>query len=424
MLKEKIINMNKSTHKRDAYIWNAIAGIINAGEAVILMLAVTRTTGLEDAGIISISMAVTNLLMTIGKFGIRNMQVADVEKEISFSTYFFNRVITTFIMLGGGIVYVLSGMINRGYSKEKALIMLLICGLYMVETFEDVFAGLYHQRGRLDISAKIFSIRWTCTLITYVFALLIYKNLLKATIIGFCVNLLVMLLLLQITYPYFKDTGSREKKGRQRELFIKAFPLAASAYLSFYIINAPKYAIDTILSDVEQACYGFISMPVFVIGLLNGFIYQPTIIQIAFEWKQKDVKAFKRRIGKQLCCIAVITIVCVALANFWGISVLSLIYETDLSEYKDQLLILLLGGGGLAVSGYLNVILTIMKKQKLMMMEYCIIGGVALLFSQIFVGRYGTMGAAIFYMVLSFSLAIIFGCSVIRYLKIGNCEII
>lgn len=406
----------KTSYEKEAYIWNILAGIINASEAVILMLVVTRITGVEDAGIISISMAVANILMTIGKFGVRNLQVTDVEKEISFSTYFCNRIITVLIMLGGSIGYAWSGILKRGYSQEKAVVMVLICGLYMIEAFEDVFGGLYQQKGRLDISAKIFSIRWFCTLLTYVFALLIYKNLLKATIVAFGVNTLVMILLLRISYPSFREADGNTDVIKQKELFARAFPLAVSAYLSFYVVNASKYAIDATLSDAEQACYGFVSMPVFVIGLLNSFIYQPTLVKTALEWEGRKIKILEKRIKKQLCYIVGITVTCVALAYLCGIPFLSILYQTDLSDYKQHLIILLFAGGGLAISGYLNVLLTIMKKQKIMMMEYCLVGGIAWSCSSIFVRQYGTMGAVAFYLILSFAVAVLLGASVIYYL--------
>lgn len=60
-------------------------------------------------------------------------------------------------------------------------------------------------------------------------------------------------------------------------------------FLSFYIGNAPKYAIDSILNDGLQACCGFIAMPVFVIGLLNNFIFNPMISRMSFMWSEKEL---------------------------------------------------------------------------------------------------------------------------------------
>ena len=38
------------------FIWNSIAGIINAAEAVIILMVVTRINGIEMAGIVTIAL--------------------------------------------------------------------------------------------------------------------------------------------------------------------------------------------------------------------------------------------------------------------------------------------------------------------------------------------------------------------------------
>ena len=73
----------KKSKNNNGYFWNAFAGVVNAGEAVILSMAVTRAEGLAQAGVLSITFAVGNLMMTVGKFGVRNYQVTDVQGKYS-----------------------------------------------------------------------------------------------------------------------------------------------------------------------------------------------------------------------------------------------------------------------------------------------------------------------------------------------------
>ena len=56
--------------KKD-FIWNSIAGLVNAGESVIILMICTRTKGIETAGMFAIAFAIANLMMAIGKFGMR-----------------------------------------------------------------------------------------------------------------------------------------------------------------------------------------------------------------------------------------------------------------------------------------------------------------------------------------------------------------
>lgn len=66
------------------YIWNTVAGILNASEAIIMSMIVTRMMSLADAGILSIAFTIANQLVLIGKFGLRNYQVTDVGGSFLF----------------------------------------------------------------------------------------------------------------------------------------------------------------------------------------------------------------------------------------------------------------------------------------------------------------------------------------------------
>ena len=111
--------LNTDIRNKSNFIWNTLAGLVNAAEAVILLMVVGRTNGLEDAGILTIAFAIGNLMMTIGRYGVRNYQVTDVEGKLSFGSYFTHRICTVFLM---GIVtgtYLIYAWHFNGYSKYK-----------------------------------------------------------------------------------------------------------------------------------------------------------------------------------------------------------------------------------------------------------------------------------------------------------------
>ena len=196
--------------------------------------------------------------------------------------------------------------------------------------------------------------------------------------------------------------------GKIIELLKQCFPLAVGAFLSFYIGNAPKYAIDSILNDELQACYGFIAMPVFVIGLLNNFIFVPILYKMSCLWEERKIKAFIQRMLIQIIIIFMITLACVIGAYLIGVPVLSILYSTDLAPYKTELLILLLGGGFLGLSGLLNTMITIIRFQKSLLWGYGVIAVAAFALSNYIVRQWEMLGAALLYTLLMVALCIIF----------------
>lgn len=392
----------------NGYIWNIIAGLINASEAIILSMIITRTNGLTDAGILNIAFAVGNLFMHIGKFGVNTYQVSDIKHEFSFSDYFKARLVSMMFMLITSVIYLGVKITNAEYSYSKAAIVFIICMIYMVESLEDVFWGLYQQKNALDVGAKIFSVRWVMTLVGMSIVLIWRHDLFNAVLIGLIISCVVLGYSLYITYPFFGEKiVCRIGKGDFKVLK-KCFPLFLVMFLTYYVINAPKYAIDRWLEEEVQACYGFIAMPIFVIGLLNQFIYRPVIVKMSMEWNDGDVKKLLSRVYKQCIIVAVITIICIAGAYIAGIPVLSILYATDLSEYKNALLILLTGGGMLALVGFFSVLMTIMRKQTWSMYVFIAFAVFDSVLYDYCVRNYDVLGVSISYLASMTLLAVIF----------------
>lgn len=397
----------------NGYFWNSAAGLLNAGEAVILSMAVTRTSGLADAGILSMAFAIGNLMMTIGKFGVRSYQVTDVDETFSFSGYFHTRIVTVVLMAVTSLVYLYYCVQEKGYDSRKVVIILSFVFIYIVESLEDVFWGLYQLRQALDAGAKLFIFRWAAILSVCVLTLVLTNDLCLAAVLGAGICLAVFCVYNTMIFRSFREKIEWTRAKDICQILCQCFPLFLASFLTIYVTNAPKYAIDRYLTEEVQACYGFIAMPVFVIELLNGFLYQPSLVHMALEWKEQRITVFRRRVEKQCLVLLGLSGVCLFGAYFCGIPVLSAIYRTELGSYKTELLVLLCAGGMLAYAGYFSVLLTIMRKQKAVMYGYAGIAVLSFMLSNWAVRDFGVMGAAVLYAMLM-SLLTGFFCVVCR----------
>ena len=399
--------INSSNIKRDGFIWNMVGSMLNAFQSVILLMILTRTVGLINAGIFTIAYANANLFLNIGKYGMRNFQVSDVKRQFSFKDYLYSRYITTIAMVIVSIIYIIYAALVNNYTMEKTMIIFWMCLFKIPDAIEDVYYGDYQKKGRLDIGAKAIAWRLILTLALFSCILIIFKDLLIALVISTIFTFVIMFMFIKCTVCDFVETRNKSW-GKIIELLKQCFPLAVGAFLSFYIGNAPKYAIDSILNDELQACYGFIAMPVFVIGLLNNFIFVPILYKMSCLWEERKIKAFIQRMLIQIIIIFMITLACVIGAYLIGVPVLSILYSTDLAPYKTELLILLLGGGFLGLSGLLNTMITIIRFQKSLLWGYGVIAVAAFALSNYIVRQWEMLGAALLYTLLMVALCIIF----------------
>ena len=267
-----------------------------------------------------------------------NFHVSDTKNVFSFGDYRITRYITTAVMIIASVIYVIVASSINDYTYDKALVVLWTCLFKAVDAIEDVYCSLYQQKGRLDISGKMMTVRVVVTMIFFIVSIFITRSLLISVIASTVFTFIMFLLLNSVCKKLFTDSISEKCKvncigkllGACSGLFIIGF-------LSYYITNAPKYSIDSLLSDELQACYGFISMPVFVIGLMGNYLFNPIIKALSEKWSNGEFSWFRSRMLRQTAVVVGITTVCLVGAYFLGVPVLSLIYGTDLSNYRAEL---------------------------------------------------------------------------------------
>lgn len=407
--------LNSNNIERDSYVWNMSGSLLAAFQSVILLMILTRTVDLVTAGIFTMANANANLFLNIGRFGMRNFQVSDVKHEYHFKDYHYSRICSVSLMFICSIVYIIYASFVHHYTLEKALIILCMCIFKLPDAYEDVYYGEYQRNGRLDVAAKAMTIRLATTIVFFGTAVIITRNLLLSMLITTIFAFGLMVYLLGITKTILPEQTSLGSI-RVKQLLWVCFPVFLSAFMAYYIGNAPKYAIDAQLSDDLQAIYGFISMPVFVIGLLNNFIFNPILFSISCMWKECRIRDFVKSILRQSAIVMGITVICIAGAYVLGIPVLSILYNTDLADYKSELLLLLMGGGLLGLSGVYTAILTIMRQQKNLMWGYLVIALLALLCSSPVVAKWGMMGAVLLYDALMLALCIAFVMIIIKHI--------
>ena len=421
MIKAFLYNSTDKT--KSAYFWNTCAAMLNAFQTVIILMLISRIDPITDAGVFTIAFAIGNLMMTIGKYGVRQFQVSDVTEKYSFKEYVIARIITCTLMIITSVIYVGYDYITGLYNKEKCLVVIFICLARLIDSFEDVLHGMLQQYLRLDVAGKILTIRMGCYIITYLISYLITKDLVFTSIAAFVVTLIQFIAINFIAVKGFQIKRKGWHYKSIVKLLLECFPLFVSSFLVMYISNAPKYAIDNVLSSEAQACFTYIFMHVFVISLLSQFVYQPVISKLAMFWHDNDLKKFNGLILRQIGIILVLSIMAIIGGYLLGIPVLSIIYGVNLGEYKNAMVTLLLGGGVLAIVNFLQMIITVTRKQNLLIIGYILAFLVFVFSGKSIVSKYGIIGISVFYTLVVAGIALVFTVLTIKIITAKKKEI-
>lgn len=387
----------QSANYRKNVLWNMIFSVLNAGQSMLLLMIVNRLAGEDTAGLFSFAFSIAVLMMNIGSYGIRNYQVSDVDEQHSFGEYCGFRFITCILMAVISVGYVFI----KGFDMVKAMLVLLLCGMRIVECFEDVFHGRYQQKQRLDIACMQGTMRILLSLTTFLLALLVTHDIIVAVLLYTLANLLCFLLMAIPTIPGFGGFYLSWSRSGMLSLMVEGFPLFCGYFFITYLGNVAKYAIDDYGTYQMQAHFNMIFMPVLVINLVSTMIFRPIIVDMATLWSKGEKQAFQRLVWKQLGYIGILAIVMIPSGILIGLPILSILYGTQLSMYRYAFFLLLLGGVFSAISSFLNVCIITIRRQGRLLLVIAFVSVVATALGGSFVQNMGINGASYLYLLLT-----------------------
>ena len=388
--------MEKNKQFSKNFIWNTLGTGFNAFNSLFFMIIVTRINGVDEAGIFTLAFSTATILYSIGIYAGRIYQVTELNKEISDKDFIASRIITSILM----IVLILGFCLIRGYDIEKLIIFLLLTIYKVLEAFSDVIYGILQKHENLDIVGKSLFIKSLLSICAFFILNIITKNMILSTITMIVICIIIIIIYdLQKAYSYI-DFNIKVKIKNVWNIFKKGFFVFAISFLGMYVLNAPKYAIDTYLTSEIQTIFGIIVMPATVIGLVAQFLIYPYLNQIVTLYKNKDIISLKKVLLKIILFIIAFGVVATLLGYFIGTQILGFIYGIDLSAYKIGLAIIIISATLYTIGTICSSILTTIRETFSQFIIYVIVSIFAFGLSNIFTKTLQINGAIIAYFLI------------------------
>ena len=378
------------------FIWNSLGSILASFNSLFFLVAITRINGLESAGVFSICVTTAFILYIFAIYSGRNCQVTDIKGEIKDRDYMISRIITCIGMLG----ITLGFMVFSHYSYEQNIIVFFLCLWKGMEAFADVFYAVLQKNEKLYLVGQSLTLKSIVGIILFVVVDLLTYNVICACGMLVLVSICVFLTFdLPKTKPFIKKEEKATKENIIK-IYKNEFFLFASAFLTMYLLNAPKYAIEKYLTNEIQGIYAMILMPASILPLFAQFVIAPTMNELTQHYKEKRYQDMKKIERKLIVWIIGFGSLAIILAYFIGIPALNLIYRVNLTNYQLPLVGIIFAYV-IYSSGFVKtIILTIYRKIKEQFIIYCISSIAVYMFSNIFVKQYGENGIILTYIVV------------------------
>lgn len=372
------------------FIWNSLGTGINSFNSLFFLIIVTRVNDIHTAGIFSIAYATATILYTLAMYSGRLCQVTDIENKIKDKDYIANRALTCLIMLIGATGFLLV----KQYSGFKTTIFALLAIFKGLEAFSDILYGVMQKNDILYKSGKSLSLKGFVGIAAFLVVDLITRDLRWACFAVIVVNLVIL-----IVYDYFIvtrkliDNKFKINKENVLSIFKSEFFVFVNSFAGIYILNAPKYAIDSFLTEDIQAIYGYIMMPATVMTLFTQFIVMPFLGKLKEMYENKQLKEIEQVTFKIKLIVIAFGAFAVLAAFLLGPEFLGLVYGLDLTAYRMNLCVIIGSYIFYAIS-YINLVtLTTIRHTFIQFVIYVASMVIAYIGSTVLVQNFGINGA-------------------------------
>ena len=355
---------------RKDYIWNTLGTSANAFISLLLLIAVTRINGLDEAGIFSFCFSFAILFFTIGLFGGRIYQVSDVHGEFESRTYIFLKFITSAAMLVTAFVFILA----NSYDRERVILLLLLVIYKVLDAIADPLYGVMQRQGRLYYAGISMTLKAVIGFVAFVFVNLATRDILLSS---FCLLAANAVFIAVYDIPHVRRL---EKIGKMSLSSLKpAFTLLKASVFIFafalfanLLVNIPRYFVDLYFSEKIVGWFGIIIMLATMLNLFVTFVIQPKIVSLSERFAAAEYASFNRTVNKFIFISLGFGAVAIVATWLIGVPVLSFIYDKDLSPFRVALTLVVIAGTINTITMIYSNILSVMRRFKVQMVNFLI----------------------------------------------------
>lgn len=257
--------------------WNSVGSVVRLGCSYLVTIAVVRLShGFDAAGVLSLAMAVSNLVNPLADFRLRMVQVSDVHDEHSSGEYMGLRFLTTGLSFVVGIVYAAVTCVSDALPcialyLAYSLVVNLASGLYAIE----------QRHMRMDYIGISCMLQGVSSLALFSLALWATNSLELA-----CAGMVAAVVLVYLLYdrPHAGRFESLvpvvELRPALRTLATLA-PLVVAQVCASAVLTVPKQYLAASVGRAALGVYSSVASPATIVQMGATYLYSPLIGEFA-----------------------------------------------------------------------------------------------------------------------------------------------
>lgn len=372
------------------FIWNTIGFGLYCFAYAILLIIITRISGLDQAGVFSIVYATANVIAQLALYGGRNYHVTDKTKFDYNGTYIITRLITAAI---ASIITLILCFVFK-YSFSISIVFICLCLNKVVDAISDTYHGILQIDNKLYLAGTSLFFKTVISIVSFAVILYFTNSLVLSSIILLTISLLFLILYDIKNVHNITSYKLSLNKIKFKKIIKDCFFLFCGSFILTYLVNIPKYVLVNFVSQNDQGIFAILIMPAFVVSTLSSFLVQPFLVDLTNQFENNQRKYLKL-VVKIIEMIVLIFIVVAIVGYLVGLPIMSILFNTDLSSYKLELMIVIFSSLLYTISSFIFLNLTLLRKIKSLLYLNVIVAVLGQILAYFMIKRYLLFGAYI-----------------------------
>jgi O-antigen/teichoic acid export membrane protein len=387
---------------RRNFSWTLAGNVVYVGCQWGMLMVLAKLGSPAMVGRFALGLAVCAPVLMFTNFQLRAVQATDAKDEYRFRDYVGLRILGTAVALA-----VIAGIAAlAGYSREAALVVLLVGVAKSVESLSDVIYGLLQKHERMDRIAISMMIKGIGSLLA-LGALVALTHSVAWGVVGLCVMWTVVL----VTY----DAGNAARLlrladasrwgavsaalhgsrafGRLGRLARLSLPLGVVGMLVSLNANIPRYFIEHYGGEAALGYFSAMAYLMVAGTMVVGALGQSATPRLARHYVE-DLDAFTRLVWRLVALGTVLGLAALLAAGFFGREILTVLYRRDYAAHSDVLVWLMAAAAMGYLASMLGYAMTAARYFKVQAPVFALVVGVNVAACALLVPSRGLIGAA------------------------------
>ncbi|WP_295813702.1 oligosaccharide flippase family protein [uncultured Deinococcus sp.] len=317
--------------------WTLLGNIAYAASQWGMLLVLARLATPQVVGQYSLALAVSAPVFMAANLQLRGVQATDAAQDFRFGDYLILRLITTLLAL------VVTAILIQIYAPDTRLVIGLIGVAKAFESISDVLYGRMQAQERMDRVARSTLIKAPLSLLSLLFGFL-WAGLPGAAGL-LAISWLMLLLVYDLPNAIRMSTPEDLRPGGipvMVRLVNTSLPLGIVMGLVSLSANLPRYQIEMFMGAGALGVYSALAYLMVTMGIIVSAVGQAASPRLARYFAGGDLAAFWKLIARMVLVGAVLGLLGVMVAAFFGRPILTLLYGVTYAQ-DQQLFMWLMG---------------------------------------------------------------------------------